>query len=303
MNNRRTLLQLRIVAGLNLPVRDVISSDPYCILTYTDPHYDEVQGHQTEVCYSTTNPSWQEECLLVDVTSDGEVQIEIWDKDVIGDDDPMGRVQLSLGDFDFAQEHDLLLKVEDAERGELNLRLLFSTMEESTRHRFGPYDMDPIERLIGNVYGAVLRGDMDTFRSKLCPTTLQQARLLSGAQTMLERGRDMQVSMLPLEEMELVSYGVTHGLGQCVVKGTVTFTLSDAIPYKAVRDESTQRFEAQWHLHRSAKGWQLYDTEMTLRQASVNDNPILPATIRRFARQGSPPFALWFPTELRGESR
>ncbi|XP_061991962.1 protein C2-DOMAIN ABA-RELATED 9-like [Rosa rugosa] len=84
-NNVLGLLRLRIKQGINLAIRDVTrTSDPYIIVT--------MGGHKlkTRVVKKNLNPVWNEELTLSITNINEPIVFNVYDKDHITGDDPMG---------------------------------------------------------------------------------------------------------------------------------------------------------------------------------------------------------------------
>lgn len=119
-------MEVRVHAGKNLVVRDLFTSDPYCVLIYEDSSYDIVQRSQTEVQRNTCDPFWKDIHHFTHVHATGKLTIEIWDKDFTGGDDPMGKVEIPMEELDFRQESHAWYPVQEAESGQLRVRIQFS---------------------------------------------------------------------------------------------------------------------------------------------------------------------------------
>uniref|UniRef100_A0A0D6QWN0 Arf-GAP domain-containing protein n=1 Tax=Araucaria cunninghamii TaxID=56994 RepID=A0A0D6QWN0_ARACU len=84
------LLKIKVVKGTNLAVRDMISSDPYVILTI---------GHQTvktRVIKSNLNPIWNEELMLSVPNPMPPLKVQVFDKDTFSSDDSMGEAEVDI---------------------------------------------------------------------------------------------------------------------------------------------------------------------------------------------------------------
>ncbi|KAL6010043.1 putative ADP-ribosylation factor GTPase-activating protein agd11 [Asimina triloba] len=91
------LIKVNVVKGTNLAIRDVLTSDPYVILTL---------GHQTmktRVIRSNLNPIWNERLMLsipepvppLKVTVKRDRQ-QVYDKDTFSADDRMGEAEIDI---------------------------------------------------------------------------------------------------------------------------------------------------------------------------------------------------------------
>nr|DAD32760.1 TPA_asm: hypothetical protein HUJ06_011611 [Nelumbo nucifera] len=78
------LLKVKVIKGTNLAIRDMLSSDPYVVLTLGK------QKAQTQVINSNLNPIWNEELLLSVPQSCNAIKLEVFDYDTFSADDIMG---------------------------------------------------------------------------------------------------------------------------------------------------------------------------------------------------------------------
>lgn len=84
------LIKVNVVRGRNLAVRDVITSDPYVILT---------MGHQsmkTRVIRSNLNPVWNERLMLSIPDPVPTLRVQVYDKDTFTPDDRMGDAEIDI---------------------------------------------------------------------------------------------------------------------------------------------------------------------------------------------------------------
>ncbi|XP_057976589.1 probable ADP-ribosylation factor GTPase-activating protein AGD11 isoform X2 [Malania oleifera] len=84
------LIKVNVVRGTNLAVRDVVTSDPYVILTL---------GHQsmkTRVIKSNLNPVWNESLLLSIPDTIPPLKLLVYDKDTFSTDDFMGEAEIDI---------------------------------------------------------------------------------------------------------------------------------------------------------------------------------------------------------------
>ncbi|KAL6189968.1 hypothetical protein ACLB2K_036369 [Fragaria x ananassa] len=78
------LLRLRIKRGINLAVRDYVTSDPYIIVTMG------CHRLKTRVINKNLNPEWNEELTLSMTDINEPILLNVYDKDHITHDDTMG---------------------------------------------------------------------------------------------------------------------------------------------------------------------------------------------------------------------
>ncbi|KAM7263092.1 hypothetical protein ACFE04_000775 [Oxalis oulophora] len=84
------LIKVNVVKGTNLAVRDVMTSDPYVILSL---------GHQsvkTKVIKSSLNPVWNESLMLSIPENVPPLKILVYDKDTFSTDDFMGEAEIDI---------------------------------------------------------------------------------------------------------------------------------------------------------------------------------------------------------------
>ena len=110
-------------AGKDLVVKDILSSDPYCVLMYTAPGARKSQRFETAVQNRTLNPFWKEEFRFENVSKDGNLRIEVWDKDKIGTDDFMGEVEVDLAGVDFNKGLHEWFELQKVDTGQLRVRI------------------------------------------------------------------------------------------------------------------------------------------------------------------------------------
>ncbi|XP_022991167.1 probable ADP-ribosylation factor GTPase-activating protein AGD11 isoform X1 [Cucurbita maxima] len=84
------LVKVNVVRGTNLAIRDVVSSDPYVILSL---------GHQsvrTRVIKSNLNPVWNESLMLSIPEHIPPLKVLVYDKDTFSTDDFMGEAEIDI---------------------------------------------------------------------------------------------------------------------------------------------------------------------------------------------------------------
>lgn len=99
-------LLLEVVQATGLPSMDLCGlSDPYAVIKINNtktPEEAVCDSYTSTVCKSTKEPEWHQDFTLpvpLDVVSDAELIIDLYDEDVGDDDDFMGRVRLNLSDM------------------------------------------------------------------------------------------------------------------------------------------------------------------------------------------------------------
>ncbi|KAB2601545.1 ADP-ribosylation factor GTPase-activating protein AGD12-like [Pyrus ussuriensis x Pyrus communis] len=84
------LLKVKVIRGTNLAIRDMMTSDPYVILTLGK------QTLRTTVIKSNLNPVWNEELMLSVPERFGALQLQVFDHDTFSADDIMGEAEVDL---------------------------------------------------------------------------------------------------------------------------------------------------------------------------------------------------------------
>lgn len=84
------LLKVKVIKGTNLAIRDMMSSDPYVILTLGQ------QTVQTHIIKSNLNPVWNEELMLSVPQHYGPLKLRVYDYDTFSSDDIMGEAEVDL---------------------------------------------------------------------------------------------------------------------------------------------------------------------------------------------------------------
>ncbi|KAG9439133.1 hypothetical protein H6P81_019298 [Aristolochia fimbriata] len=84
------LLKVKVIKGTNLAVRDMLSSDPYVVLTLGQ------MRAQTTVISSNLNPVWNEELMLSVPHNFKAMKMEVYDYDTFSADDIMGEAEIDI---------------------------------------------------------------------------------------------------------------------------------------------------------------------------------------------------------------
>ncbi|KAK4348109.1 hypothetical protein RND71_034448 [Anisodus tanguticus] len=84
------ILKVKVIKGTNLAIRDMLSSDPYVVLTLGK------QKVQTTVVKSNLNPVWNEEVILSVPQDYGAVKLQVFDHDTFSADDIMGEAEIDI---------------------------------------------------------------------------------------------------------------------------------------------------------------------------------------------------------------
>ena len=83
------IVTVNLMEGKNLIVKDITSSDPYCVLTVG------LQSSKSKTKYKTLNPIYNEP-FSFSWNGVDQLVVEVFDKDEITKDDHMGRVEVAL---------------------------------------------------------------------------------------------------------------------------------------------------------------------------------------------------------------
>ncbi|KAL3576526.1 hypothetical protein D5086_021809 [Populus alba] len=84
------LVKVKVKKGTNLAIRDMLSSDPYVVLTLGK------QTVQTTVMKSNLNPVWNEELMLSVPQDFGPIKLSVFDYDTFSADDIMGEAEIDI---------------------------------------------------------------------------------------------------------------------------------------------------------------------------------------------------------------
>ncbi|KAL0290616.1 UNVERIFIED_CONTAM: putative ADP-ribosylation factor GTPase-activating protein AGD11 [Sesamum angustifolium] len=84
------LIKVNIVRGTNLAIRDVLSSDPYVILSLGN------QSMKTRVIKNNLNPVWNESLMLSIPENIPPLKLLVYDKDTFSTDDFMGDAEIDI---------------------------------------------------------------------------------------------------------------------------------------------------------------------------------------------------------------
>ncbi|CAN6818620.1 unnamed protein product [Brassica oleracea] len=84
------LLKVTLKKGTNLAIRDMMTSDPYVVLTLGQ------QTAQSTVMKSNLNPVWNEELMLSVPHDYGSVKLQVFDYDTFSADDIMGEAEIDI---------------------------------------------------------------------------------------------------------------------------------------------------------------------------------------------------------------
>ncbi|XP_010273190.1 PREDICTED: probable ADP-ribosylation factor GTPase-activating protein AGD11 [Nelumbo nucifera] len=92
------LIKVNIVRGTNLAVRDMITSDPYVILSLGQ------QSMKTRVIKNNLNPVWNERLMLSIPDTVPPLKVLVYDKDTFTPDDHMGEAEIDIQPLVYAAQ-------------------------------------------------------------------------------------------------------------------------------------------------------------------------------------------------------
>ncbi|KAL8117023.1 putative ADP-ribosylation factor GTPase-activating protein AGD11 [Apium graveolens] len=101
------LIKVNVVRGTNLAVRDMVTSDPYVILSLGN------QIVKTRVIKNNLNPVWNEKLMLSIPESVPPLKLLVYDKDTFTNDDFMGEAEIDIQPLVTAARATELVKMED----------------------------------------------------------------------------------------------------------------------------------------------------------------------------------------------
>uniref|UniRef100_A0ACD5ZPP6 Uncharacterized protein n=2 Tax=Avena sativa TaxID=4498 RepID=A0ACD5ZPP6_AVESA len=84
------ILNVKVIGGTKLAIRDMSTSDPYVVLTLGQ------QKAQTSVIKGNLNPVWNEELKLSVPQQYGPLKLQVLDHDMVSKDDVMGEAEIDL---------------------------------------------------------------------------------------------------------------------------------------------------------------------------------------------------------------
>ncbi|KAL5721852.1 Protein C2-DOMAIN ABA-RELATED 4 [Ranunculus cassubicifolius] len=93
MENLMGLLRIRVCRGINLAIRDVLTSDPYVIVKMGK------QKLKTRVVKKSVNPEWNEDLTLSVDNPVLPIKLMVYDHDTFSLDDKMGDAEFDIKPF------------------------------------------------------------------------------------------------------------------------------------------------------------------------------------------------------------
>ncbi|KAL2462999.1 Calcium-dependent lipid-binding (CaLB domain) family protein [Forsythia ovata] len=93
MDGMLGLLRVRIKRGVNLAIRDVVTSDPYVVVKMGK------QKLKTRVIKKDINPEWNEDLTLSVADPNIPIKLTVYDHDTFSMDDKMGDAEFDIKPF------------------------------------------------------------------------------------------------------------------------------------------------------------------------------------------------------------
>lgn len=90
MENILGLLKIRVKRGINLAVRDILTSDPYVVISM------DQQKLKTRVVKNNCNPEWNDQLTLSIKDPNTPINLTVYDKDTVTVDDKMGEATIDI---------------------------------------------------------------------------------------------------------------------------------------------------------------------------------------------------------------
>ncbi|KAL8144528.1 hypothetical protein V2J09_017560 [Rumex salicifolius] len=84
------LIHVKVLRGTHLAIRDVVSSDPYVIISLGQ------QSVRTHVIKNNLNPVWNEKLMLSIPQNIPPLKLRVYDKDTFSMDDSMGKAEINI---------------------------------------------------------------------------------------------------------------------------------------------------------------------------------------------------------------
>jgi len=122
-NEAKGLLRINLVEARNIVAADVGgTSDPFVEFIIGDPKLKETPRKFSTVIDKTLTPKWGETFIFAASTSD-VLTVNLYDKDLVGKPDFLGRLQIPLADCVVERKYDQWFDLQLIESGELHLQI------------------------------------------------------------------------------------------------------------------------------------------------------------------------------------
>eukprot|EP01132_Coremiostelium_polycephalum_P006102 gene6102-7603_t len=140
-------VNIKIIEGISLMAMDINGlSDPYVKIHVPKSVEDKKPGYKkekpltTSVQKETLNPQWNESFKLeIERVCDDLIILEVWDKDMIGNDDFLGFVTIDCSVLPLGEEVVTIENLSYAERGQLKIGITaldFGWVVEGKKQRY-----------------------------------------------------------------------------------------------------------------------------------------------------------------------
>lgn len=127
----RHLLKLTLVSARNLVVRDLLKSDPYCVLTCLGPSGEVRHHYRTAIIKNDLNPRWNVRYNFI-VGALDVIKIAVFDRDLLTADDSMGTLALHVKDIPVEHTQDTWHALGGVDHGELKLVLTLKALQKAS---------------------------------------------------------------------------------------------------------------------------------------------------------------------------
>lgn len=118
------LLRVHVVEAQDLKVADVGgTSDPFCELTVDAPDAKKPKKKSTTIIDKNLDPEW-DEFFVFKARSTDVLTIDVYDHDLVGSNDFLGKIQLPLDTLVHGQEVDQWFNLQLVNQGILHLRIV-----------------------------------------------------------------------------------------------------------------------------------------------------------------------------------
>jgi arachidonate 5-lipoxygenase len=113
-------LEVELMNGIDLIKTSLFLPDPYVVI-----NLDEGKPQESNVCFHTCNPMWNQKFSFDVLSIDGKLRFSVWDAN-LGRDDFMGSAEVDLHELKSGQILRKKLPLQRTERGEIVVSLLLT---------------------------------------------------------------------------------------------------------------------------------------------------------------------------------
>ncbi|OIP35749.1 MAG: hypothetical protein AUK47_16250 [Deltaproteobacteria bacterium CG2_30_63_29] len=122
------VLHVEVIAGQNLVIRDLLSSDPYCRVTVSDRTSGTTETLRSLTIPRSLEPRWEARFHFPVGRRGATLRIEVLDEDAFSADDPMGDVHVDVGELPMGRVVEQWYPLLNVKQGEVRLRLRLSRL-------------------------------------------------------------------------------------------------------------------------------------------------------------------------------